>query len=420
MFDNLSKLLVLFLIICHLTSCSSNPSGISKQELSVGEEMLNATPSKPENLNTVTCLDCRIEIEDPHMTAFFKKLKPIEIDIRSIYEGEGEKYYGFKYDLGKNHQAVVFGRDFYEGGIDFYLIVWDNRKRQFISEPQMLAGVRADGGRFEYIESTITDLNGDAIPDLVTNNYIVYKDVDPSELKNDYLEVYTFEDGGFKETRGTAEQLKRYKTKSFSLPERIAKDEIEDLPIDELEELCSDDSYDQIECLVQVYDELERRLLFKQAQQLQTENKKSHKDIQDKWLDYKEKEFKFIERIFDQDGTMYPKLKVKYKTQIVRNRILEVETQDDSKEMGALKGQLADAKTDYHTSYTNVMERFKVLEYFESHFLSAHSAWLEYEKQAILPLNGETESAALNRHLVLLNNRAEYLTTLSDYLSTME
>lgn len=213
--------------------------------------------------------------------------------------------------------------------------------------------------------------------------------------------------------------LNLYKTQSFSLPERISKDEIEDIPIDELEEFCSD-TYDQLECLQRVYDELDRRLIAKQKEQLQSENKKNYKDIQEKWLKYKSKEFKFIELIFDEDGTMYPKLIVKYKTQIVKNRILEVETTDDIKEIDTLRQQLADAKTNYNTSYNSVIARDKTSNHFESLFLSAHSAWLEYKRLVILPLNDEMESSALNRHIVLLKNRTKYLTVLSNYLSTME
>ncbi len=419
MIDYLLKSVALLLMICNLTSCSSQPSGVPNQETSVGEKMLNTTPNKPENLNTITCLNCRIEIEDQSMTAFFKNLKAIEFDISSIYNGDGDKYYGFKYNLGKNHQALVFGCDYYEGGIDFYLVVWDNRKRQFISEPQMISGVRANGGQFEYRESTITDLNNDNIPDLVTNNYIVYEDVDPSELKNNYLDLYTFKDGGFKKIRGTEDQLKRYKTNSFSLPERVSKDEIKDLPISDLEEFCSD-TYDQIDCLQQVYDELDRRLIAKQEELLQSKNQKAYKNIQEKWLKYKSKEFRFIEQIFDQDGTMYPVLTVKYKTQIVKNRILEIKTSDDLKEIDALNRQLTDAKTNYNTSYNKIVQRFKVLGHLESDFLSAHSTWLEYKNQTILPLNDETESSVLNRHIVILKNRTEYLTKLNNYLTTIE
>jgi uncharacterized protein YecT (DUF1311 family) len=267
MFDNLLKSLVLFLITCNLTSCSSKPSGIPNQEISVGEKMLNATPDK--------------------------------------------------------------------------------------------------------------------------------------------------------ETRGTEEQLNPYKTKSFSPPERISKDEIEDVPMSDLEEFCSN-TYDQLECLQRVYDELDRRLIAKQEELLQSKNQKSHKDLQEKWLKYKSKEFKFIELIFDEDGTMYPKLTVKYKTQIVKNRILELDTSDDDIENEALREQLTDAKTKYNASFNSVIERDKISNHFESLFLSAHSAWLEYKKQAILPLNHETESSALNRHIKLLTNRTEYLTALSGYLSTME
>ena len=188
--------------------------------------------------------------------------------------------------------------------------------------------------------------------------------------------------------------------------------------MDELEEFCHD-TYDQLECLQQVYDEFNRRL-SRQEQQFQSKNKKSYKDIQNKWLRYKSKEFKFIELIFDQDGTMYPKLTENYKTQIVKNRILEIETSDDIKKIDALKRQLTDAKTNYNKSYNNVVERFKILDHFESDFLSAHSTWLEYKKQAILPLDDETESSALNRHIILLNNRMEYLTMLNNYLINNE
>jgi|GEM_PF-6520976 len=197
------------------------------------------------------------------------------------------------------------------------------------------------------------------------------------------------------------------------------EDEIEAVPISGLEEFCSD-TYDQLECLQRVYDELDRRLIAKQEELLQSKNQKSYRNIQNKWLKYKSKEFRFIERIFDQDGTMYPELTVKYKTQIVRNRMLEVETSGDIKEIDALKRQLTDATTNYNTSYNTVVERFNVLDYFESDFLSAHSTWLEYKKQAILPLNGEAENATLSRHIKLLTNRTAYLTALDGYLGTME
>lgn len=219
--------------------------------------------------------------------------------------------------------------------------------------------------------------------------------------------------------RENKKQLNLNKTEYVSLPGRISDGEIEDVPIDKLEDFCSD-TYDQLECLQQVYDEFNLRLLSRQEQQLQSKNKKNYKDVQDKWVKYKSKEFKFIERIFDQDGTMYPKLIVKYKTQIVKNRIMEVETSDDIKEIDTLKRQLTDAKTNYNISYNNVVERFKVLDYFESDFLSTHSTWLEYKRLAIQPLDGEAESSILSRHIKLLTNRTEYLTTLSDYLSTME
>ena len=417
MINYLSKSVLSLLIICNLTSCSSKSSGIPNQEISVDEKMLNATPYKPENLNTITCLDCRIEIEDYNMTEFFKNLKSINFDISPIYDEEGDKYYGFKYDLGKNYQAIVFGRNYYEGGIDFYLIVWDNRKRQFISEPQMISGVRGDGGQFEYIESTITDLNGDDIPDLVTNNYIVYQNVDPFELKNDYLEIYTFKDGGFKEAKGTKQQLNIYKTKSFSLPERISKNEIEDVPIDKLEEFCNG-THDLIYCLQQVSDEFNRRLLSKQEELLQSKNQKRHKNIQDKWLEYKLKDFKIIELMFDREGANYPT--IRFKTKIVKNRILESDTSSDNKDIEVLRQQLAEAKTKYDVSYNSVMKRDKISNHFGSLFQSANSAWLEYKRLAVLPLDGETENSVLRRHIQLLTNRAEYLTALSDYLSTMK
>lgn len=209
------------------------------------------------------------------------------------------------------------------------------------------------------------------------------------------------------------------RTQSFLKPERISIDETEVVQNDELEDFCND-THDQLECLQRVYDEFNRRLLSKHEQQLQTENKKTHQDIQEKWLKYKSKEFKFIEKIFDEDGTMYPKLTVKYKIQIVKNRILELEVSDDIKEIDALKKQLTVAKTKYNESYNSVVDRFKILDYFETDFLSAHSEWLEYKRLAILPLNGESENSTLSRHIKLLENRTEYLTTLSNYLSTME
>ena len=404
--------------MCNLTSCNNKPSAIPNQKISVSEKMLNTTPDKPENLNTITCLDCRIEIEDYNITTFFKNPKSINFDISSIYDEEGEKYYGFKYDLGKNHQAVVFGHDSHEGGIDFYLVVWDNKKMQFTSEPQIISGMRGGDGQYEYIETTITDIDNDNLPDLITNYYTVYNNLYVPKLENQILKIYLFQNGSFEMKQGTAEQINKYRTQSFSLQERTSKDKIEDMSMDELEEFCHD-TYDQLECLQQVYDEFNRRL-SRQEQQFQSKNKKSYKDIQNKWLRYKSKEFKFIELIFDQDGTMYPKLTENYKTQIVKNRILEIETSDDIKKIDALKRQLTDAKTNYNKSYNNVVERFKILDHFESDFLSAHSTWLEYKKQAILPLDDETESSALNRHIILLNNRMEYLTMLNNYLINNE
>lgn len=204
-----------------------------------------------------------------------------------------------------------------------------------------------------------------------------------------------------------------------SFQERTSRDEIEDVPISDLEEFCHD-THDQLECLQRVYDELDRRLIAKQEELLQSKNQKSYKDIQEKWLQYKSKEFGFIEQIFDEDGTMYPKLTVKYKTKIVKNRILELDTSDDDKEIEALRQQLTDAKTQYNASYNSVIERDKISNHFKSLFLTAHNAWLEYKSLAILPLNGEAENSTLSRHIKLLTNRTVYLTALSNYLSTME
>ena len=122
--------------------------------------------------------------------------------------------------------------------------------------------------------------------------------------------------------------------------------------------------------------------------------------------------------MFDREGANYPT--IRFKTKIVKNRILESDTSSDNKDIEVLRQQLAEAKTKYDVSYNSVMKRDKISNHFGSLFQSANSAWLEYKRLAVLPLDGETENSVLRRHIQLLTNRAEYLTALSDYLSTMK
>ena len=111
-----------------------------------------------------------------------------------------------------------------------------------------------------------------------------------------------------------------------------AQDNKQDNPIDKRLKHCLDSTQSttlsMIECTYQAYTEWDQelnkyyKLLLKEFGESQSSV--LLKSAQISWLSYRDKEFGLIDKIYDNDGTMWGPIRVNRRMEIVRSRALEL------------------------------------------------------------------------------------------------